>query len=106
LDILTKDQKLASKKRRPITRSSARQRGEYQALAALIGEVRGESGKTQRDVAERLGQQQSWYAKSESGERRMDMLEVLAILDALEVDPGDFIRRLRRALTARRRPQK
>ena len=86
------------RRRPPPTRSSARQRSEYQVLAQLIREIRREAGKTQRDVADKLSQQQSWYAKSESGERRMDMLEVLAILDALNIDPGEFIRRLRRAL--------
>jgi len=90
---------MASTKRRPpAIRSSARLRGDYQVLVELIAEARREAGQTQRDVADKLGQQQSWYAKSESGERRMDMLEVLAILDALGVDSGDFIRRLRRAL--------
>ncbi len=90
---------MASTKRRPpVTRSSARLRDDYQILVELIAEVRRAAGKTQRDVADKLGQGQSWYAKSESGERRMDMLEVLAILDALGVDAGDFIRRLRRAL--------
>jgi transcriptional regulator with XRE-family HTH domain len=87
-----------TKRRPPATRSSARLRGDYQILVELIAKVRDEAGKTQRDVADQLGQGQSWYAKSESGERRMDMLEVLAILDALGVDAGDFIRRLRRAL--------
>lgn len=90
---------MASTKRRPpANRSSARLRDEYRIFVELIAEARREAGQTQRDVADKLGQQQSWYAKSESGERRMDMLEVLAILDALGVDPGDFIRRLRRAL--------
>lgn len=87
-----------TKRRPPATRSSARLRGDYQILVELIAEARRDAGQTQRDVADKLGQQQSWYAKSESGERRMDMLEVLAILDALGVEPEDFIRRLRRAL--------
>jgi transcriptional regulator with XRE-family HTH domain len=87
-----------SKRRPPVNRSSARLRGDYQVLVELIAEVRDQAGMTQRDVADKLGQGQSWYAKNESGERRMDMLEVLAILDALGVDAGEFIRRLRRAL--------
>jgi transcriptional regulator with XRE-family HTH domain len=90
---------MASTKRRPpASRSSARLRDDYQVLVELTAEARREAGQTQRDVADKLGQQQSWYAKSESGERRMDMVEVLAILDALGVDAADFIRRLRRAL--------
>lgn len=87
-----------TKRRPPASRSSARLRDDYRILVELIAKVREEAGKTQRDVADKLEQQQSWYAKSESGERRMDMLEVLSILDALDVDPADFIRRLRRAL--------
>jgi transcriptional regulator with XRE-family HTH domain len=88
-----------SKRRPPANRSSARLRDDYQVLVELIAEARRESGQTQREIADKLGQQQSWYAKSESGERRMDMLEALAILDALGVEAEDFIRRLRRALT-------
>lgn len=88
----------STKRRSPANRSSARLRDDYQVLVELIAGARREAGLTQRDVADKLGQLQSWYAKSESGERRMDMLEVLAILDALGVDPVDFIRRLRRAL--------
>jgi transcriptional regulator with XRE-family HTH domain len=94
----SKKAKIPTNRRPPEVRHSARLRSEYQVLVELIAAERRKANMTQRELATKLGQQQSWYAKSESGERRLDILEVLAILDALGVDPGTFIRRLRSEL--------
>jgi transcriptional regulator with XRE-family HTH domain len=39
--------------------------------------ARDEAGLTQREAAARLGRSQSFVAKSESGERRVDIVELL-----------------------------
>jgi ribosome-binding protein aMBF1 (putative translation factor) len=98
LDRLASSKKTKTRRRPPEVRHSARLRSDYKVLVDLIATIRGEAGKTQQQVADKLGQRQSWYAKNESGERRLDMLEVLDIVDVLGCDPDTFIQRLRREL--------
>ncbi|WP_058279161.1 helix-turn-helix domain-containing protein [Ruegeria atlantica] len=48
---------------------------EHQILIAGLKEARLKAGLTQAALAERLGTVQSFVAKSETGERRMDVVE-------------------------------
>jgi transcriptional regulator with XRE-family HTH domain len=48
-----------------------------------LREIRESVGLRQADVAERLGQPQSFVSKYESGERRLDVLELRAVSRAL-----------------------
>jgi transcriptional regulator with XRE-family HTH domain len=45
------------------------------------------AGLTQEEVAVRLGRPQSFVAKYEGGERRIDVVEFVAVAQALEQDP-------------------
>jgi len=45
----------------------------------------------QQDVAERLRRPQSFVSKYESGARRIDLIELLNILLALDFEPLEFI---------------
>ena len=47
----------------------------YERLPRLLRELREGAGLTQRDLAERLRQPQSWVHKSETGTRRVDVAE-------------------------------
>ena len=51
---------------------------------------------TQQAVADRLGKPQSFVAKYENGERRLDVVEFLEIAEVLDVDTvaiiGEFTR--------------
>jgi len=67
---------------------------EYKRLLQLLREFRDETGLTQRQVADRLGKPQSWVSKYESGERRIDVIELGHILTALGVPKGLLLRRL------------
>ena len=51
----------------------------------------------QMDLADRLGQPQSYVSKYESGERRLDLLELRQICNALGISLEIFIRRLESA---------
>ena len=51
---------------------------EYQAFLKKLKAARKEAGLTQTEVAERLGRPQSFVAKCESGERRVDVVEAAA----------------------------
>ena len=46
------------------------------ALRTLLRELRHQKGLRQADLAERLGQPQSFVSKYETGERRLDILEL------------------------------
>ena len=56
---------------------------EYQQLCALLRQLRHDAGLTQVEVARRLEVPQSFVSKYESGERRLDVIELKYILEAL-----------------------
>ncbi|HEX7933049.1 helix-turn-helix transcriptional regulator [Paraburkholderia madseniana] len=66
----------------------------YQQIATLLTERRKARGLLQQDIAERLGRPQGFVSKVESGSRRLDVIELLDFLRALEADPHEFIDRL------------
>ncbi|GAB3428621.1 helix-turn-helix domain-containing protein [Flindersiella endophytica] len=58
---------------------------EYRRLCELLRELRGEAGLTQVQVAQRLEVPQSFVSKYESGERRLDVIELWHVTQALGV---------------------
>ncbi|MBA4801830.1 MAG: helix-turn-helix transcriptional regulator [Euryhalocaulis sp.] len=58
----------------------------YQTLLSELGRLRKEAGLTQRELADRLGKPQSYVAKYELGERRLDVVDFLDIAEALSFD--------------------
>jgi transcriptional regulator with XRE-family HTH domain len=67
-----------------------------QAFRDMIIAARKGAGLTQEEVAKRLGKPQSFVAKYEGGERRVDVIEFLEIARALGVDPARIIKSLSR----------
>lgn len=63
-------------------------------LTELLREARKDAGLTQQEVADRLGKPQSFVAKYENGERRLDVVEFLDVADALTTDPSALLGRL------------
>lgn len=49
---------------------------------------------TQAEVAARLDKPQSFVSKYETGERRLDVIEFLAVCKALEIRPADVLKAL------------
>jgi transcriptional regulator with XRE-family HTH domain len=47
---------------------------------------------TQAQLAERLGKPQSFVAKVERGERRLDVVEFVKVVQSLGLIPSDFLR--------------
>ena len=76
---------------------------QHQRLRELLLEARRAAGMTQVQVAERLGKPQSFVAKYEAGERRLDIIEFLAVADALGIDPASVLGELRSGPTRRAR---
>jgi transcriptional regulator with XRE-family HTH domain len=65
-------------------------------LCELLIEARDRAGLTQQQLARRLGMHQSFTAKYEGGERRIDVLEFLAISRAIGADPIRLLKALMR----------
>jgi len=72
-------------------------------LLNLLRQVRLEAGLRQTDVAVKLGKPQSFVSNYESGERRLDLLELQALCEVLGIGVVDFVRRFQRGLTASER---
>lgn len=70
----------------------------YRAFVRLLRETRERAGLTQIELAERLGETQSFVSKCERGERRLDVVEVAEICDALGVSFKGFAAKLEHAL--------
>ncbi|MCK1474151.1 helix-turn-helix transcriptional regulator [Bradyrhizobium sp. 197] len=60
---------------------------EYARLIATLVAVRKEAGVRQQALAKKIGKPQSFVAKYEGGERRIDLIEFVAIVEALGADP-------------------
>lgn len=66
----------------------------YKAFRELLVSTREKAGLTQAQVARRLGKPQSYVSKSETGERRLDPVELVFLCRALEVSWLDFAAQL------------
>ena len=60
-------------------------------LQDLLARVRQARKLTQAEVARRLKRPQSFVAKYEGGERRLDVIEFVDVAKALETDPRDLL---------------
>ena len=63
-------------------------------LLVLLRGVRVEAGLTQSELASRLGTDQTFFSKYESGERRLDILELREVCQVTGTDFFLFIRKL------------
>ncbi|MCR6733402.1 MAG: helix-turn-helix domain-containing protein [Afipia sp.] len=80
---------------------------DYARLIALLVTERGRIAMSQQVLATKLDVPQSFVAKVEAGERRVDVVEFVAIARALGVDPlklfRDFVSGKSPALKPRKR---
>ncbi|WP_314410148.1 helix-turn-helix domain-containing protein [Streptomyces kroppenstedtii] len=67
---------------------------EYQRLCALLRALRLEAGMTQVQVAAELDVPQSFVSKYESGERRLDVIELRYVARTLGVSMQVVLERL------------
>jgi transcriptional regulator with XRE-family HTH domain len=66
----------------------------HEALIRILVERREASGLTQMELAKKLGEYQSFVARLESGQRRVDVVEFLEIAEILQFDPHETLRQL------------
>lgn len=60
-------------------------------------------GVTQQELARRLGKPQSYVSKAEMGERRLDVVEYLHFMRAIEGEPHALLRDIERGYRPARR---
>jgi transcriptional regulator with XRE-family HTH domain len=69
-----------------------------ETLLSLLRQVRLEADMTQVDLAEELAMPQSFISKYESGERRLDLLELRRVCEAVGISIVEFVRRFDKLL--------
>ncbi|MCO4091758.1 MAG: helix-turn-helix transcriptional regulator [Sphingorhabdus sp.] len=70
----------------------------YLVFAALLVGARKRTGMRQIELAQKLNKPQSFVSKFECGERRLDVIEFLIIMDALGEDPVAILTEASKAL--------
>lgn len=70
----------------------------YQVAISILVAARRRAGLTQRDLATRLAKPPSFIAKIETGERRLDIVEFVAIARELGIPPGTVIGQIDEAM--------
>jgi transcriptional regulator with XRE-family HTH domain len=63
------------------------------ALLALLRQAREEAGILQADLARKLGRKQGFVSKYELGDRRLDLLDLAEICDALGISFVELAKR-------------
>lgn len=64
-----------------------------QNLAALLRQIRLDADLTQAQVAQAIGETQSYVSKYENGEQRLDLIELEAVCDAVNISLKQFVGR-------------
>lgn len=67
----------------------------YDKFLELLREAREEKGISQRELSRLLGQQFTYIVKIERGTRRTDVVELVEICLALQIDPAHLVSQLR-----------
>lgn len=67
---------------------------EKRRFLSLVRQMRIDAGLRQEDLAQKLGEPQSFVSRYECGERRLDILELRQICRILGISLGEFIRKL------------
>lgn len=70
------------------------ERASYKWLIGELKRVREDSGVTQSRLAMKLGRPQSFIAKIENLDRRLDVIEFIELCNALNTDPGKLSKQL------------
>jgi len=71
---------------------------QQERLQSLLREIRLDADLRQSELAKRLGQPQSFVSKYESGERRLDLLELRQVCEAVGISLKEFIRKFEKSL--------
>ena len=73
--------------------TSSTDHADYQLLISLLKEARRKVTVSQVDLATRLGTTQTFISKVERGERRLDVVELVEIFEALNIAPEAWMKK-------------
>ena len=73
----------------------------YETAINMLIVARKQAGLSQRELADRLGKPRSFVSKLESRERRLDIVEFVALTRALGLDTAAVARQIADALPSR-----
>ena len=62
----------------------------HRALIAFLTQKRKDAGLSQSELAKALGEYQSFVARMESGQRRVDVIEYESLAEILNFDTREF----------------
>jgi transcriptional regulator with XRE-family HTH domain len=77
--------------------------GELRILGEVLVRARERAKLKQADVAARLGLPASYLSKIESGTRRLDVIELIRIAEAMGIDPAELVREVNSVLRSHHR---
>ena len=72
---------------------------ELRLLGDILARARERAGVKQSDAAAKLGLPASYLSKIENGTRRVDVVELIQIAEAIGADAAELIRELQRQLS-------
>ncbi|WP_396594847.1 helix-turn-helix domain-containing protein [Brevundimonas sp. R86498] len=72
--------------------------GGHRHLVEVLAEARQKSGLTQAELADKVGKDQTFISIIERGQRRVDVLEFVALAKAMGADPGQLFAEVTRRL--------
>lgn len=79
---------------------------QYRTFIQALRSLREDASVSQTALAKRLGVEQTYVSKCETGVRRLDVVELRAWLRALGVGPSSFMATLDELLEAPERPRR
>ena len=74
---------------------------EQTKLLVLLRQIRLDAGLRQEDLAQLRGKPQPYVGRYESGERRLDILELREVCVALGIKLTDFVREFEKSISVR-----
>ena len=81
--------------------TKAKLAAEIAILGRVLTAVRERAGIKQSDLAAKLGVPASYLSKIENGTRRLDVIEMIRIAEAMGVEPADIVREIEKELNHR-----
>lgn len=67
---------------------------EYHIVIAMLRKLREQKQLTQKGLADKIGSDQTFISKIEIGERRVDIIELKYICEALDIELVQFIKQV------------
>jgi transcriptional regulator with XRE-family HTH domain len=80
--------------------TKAKLAAELRILGEVLLRARERAGLKQADVAAKLGLPASYLSKVENGTRRLDVVELIRIAEAIGVSPAELVADVQRSLAA------